>query len=283
MIIKPYHEGIEPDGVISGMPDTVYHATDGFISSSGLSVFNRSPAHYKYGAPKEKTRNMALGSALHCALLEPDIFKRDYMKLDGVKGRQAAAWKQAIKHRDEDYTLTEPESDYIALMQESVYAHQRASVILNTAKEKELSVFTQCPTTGVNVRVRIDILGGGSESGYAFDVKTTRDARDQAFSRSINDYRYHVQAALYMDAWEWETGEKLDGFKIVCVESDMPCSVMVYELDDIAIMLGRKAYQQDLINYAECLNTGNWGHYNDGTEDGLISLPEWVLRNELGE
>lgn len=282
-MIKQYQEKITPSGIIAGMPDTVYHATDGFISSSGLTVFNRSPAHYKFGKPKERTRNMEIGSALHTAVLEPEIYKNKYMTLEGVTARTAAAYKQAIKHRLGEFTLTQPEGDGIITMQQSVYAHKRASEILTSAKQKELSVFVECPITEVMVRIRIDILGGGIDDGYAVDLKTTRDARDQSFSRSVFDYRYHCQAALYMDAWEWATGEKLKGFKLLAIESELPHSIKVYNIDDISLMIGRRQYQADLINYAECLNKNDWPHYDDGTQDDYIALPEWVMRAELGE
>ena len=282
-MIKDYYDGIPHDGLIRNMPNDVYHATSGFISSSGLSLIARSPAHYKYAEPRQKTRALTLGSATHTAILEPEKFKDMYMVLNGVTTRTAAAYKQAIKHRDEELTLTQTEGDQITMMQQQVHSHPLAGKIIEQAAEFELSVFTKDPGTGVNVRIRPDIVGGGEFGGYLFDLKTTRDARDEPFSRSIYDYRYHVQAAFYMDMYEHATGEKLNGFKIVCVESAMPHSVVVYELDDISLSIGRKQYKKDLSLYAECLEKDVWSHYEGTDNDVLISLPEWVLRNELGE
>ena len=74
-MIKPYTPGMQitEPCYVTDMPADVYHAHDS-ISNTGLKLMMRSPAHYKYQERKESTRAMVLGSALHMACLEPDIF-----------------------------------------------------------------------------------------------------------------------------------------------------------------------------------------------------------------
>ena len=40
------------EGLISGMPNDVYHSVPDSISKSGLDLINRSPAHYFYAQKK---------------------------------------------------------------------------------------------------------------------------------------------------------------------------------------------------------------------------------------
>lgn len=269
MEIQEYYEGIEPKGFIAHMPDHVYHATEGFISSSGLKLVSRSPAHYFYAPAKEPSRNMVFGSATHAALLEPEKFKNEYMILS-VNDRRAAAWKQAIANRDENFTLTKPEGDHIQAIQQSLVMNSRAKEFIDSAIGKELSLFTTDPVTGVKVRVRFDLLGNGTLG----DIKTTKDARPEKFMWSISDYMYHQQMALYMDAYKWETGEELDKAVIIAIENEAPFTTEFLVMDDIALAIGRHEYRKNLNKYAECLESGIWSHYDGMGEERYISLPE---------
>jgi len=170
--------------------------------------------------------------------------------------------------------LTGSEADYVSGMQESVYAHPQARKALTQEGCTEASLFVADPVTGILVRVRFDLL---MESGDGYDLKKCQDARPDVFARSIYNYGYHTQAALYQDAYEWATGKQLNAFKIIAVEERMPHAVMVYKLDDTAIAEGRKAYREALNTYAQCVATGQWPAY-ECAENEIIGLPDWVVR-----
>lgn len=61
------------------LPNEEYHALDA-ISKSDLDKINRSPAHYKYAKenPTPPTPAMERGTAVHMAVLEPELFARSY-------------------------------------------------------------------------------------------------------------------------------------------------------------------------------------------------------------
>jgi exodeoxyribonuclease VIII len=266
---------IEAPMLVLGMPADKYHGftTGNCVSKSGLDKINRSPAHFKYAAPREQSRAMVIGSALHCALLEPDKFAAEYLLLRDVKVRTASEYKEAVKSwGDADYVLTGPESDTIIGMQQSLYADANVRRILTAPGHREASLFVQDPVTSVGVRCRYDIL---TKDGYIFDLKKTRDARPAAFVRSINEYRYHVQAALYSDAYEWAFGEPVKGFVNIAIEPELPHAVKVYRPDADAMAEGRRLYREDLKTYAECVKASHWPAYT--TEPEFIGLPAWVL------
>jgi exodeoxyribonuclease VIII len=159
-----------------------------------------------------------------------------------------------------------------------VLAHPAARAWLNKPGKAEASIFTTDPVTGVRVRVRPDWL---TDDGYIVDLKSSRDSSPGEFSRSIQNYRYHVQDALYSDAYEWATGKPCAGFVFIVVESDLPHNVQVYKLDDISRHIGRTQYRANLNTYADCLSSGQWPGYSAPTaEPELISLPDWAMRIE---
>jgi PDDEXK-like domain of unknown function (DUF3799) len=258
--------------ITTTMTNAEYHSAAG-ISKSGLDLIARSPAHYKYAPPKESTRAMEIGTAIHTALLEPDRFAEDYVLLRDVTDRRAAAYKDACKYHPSERVLTGSEADKVMGMSESVLGNIHAQAMLSHADaQKELSVITTDPETGVTVKARFDLLVGAK----SLDVKKTQDARSEAFAKSVANYRYHVQAAFYSDVFMWETGDKLEAFGFLVVEEEMPHASCIYVLDDEAMEYGRRLYRRDLNRYAECVNSGAWPSID--TAPQLLALPQWVYK-----
>jgi hypothetical protein len=276
-----YYEGmqVQPPMLVLNMPNEIYHAWPDGVSKSGLDLIARSPAHYAYREPRESTRNMEIGTAIHTALLEPERFKADYVLLREVTDRRSSAYKEATKAHPASNVLTGSEADYVSGMQEAVYAHPQARRALTQEGRTEASLFVNDPVTGVLVRVRFDLL---TESGEAYDIKKTQDARHEAFARSVYNYGYHTQDALYQDAYEWATGKTLACFKMIAVEDRLPHAVMVYRIDDTAVAEGRRVYREALDTYAQCVKSGNWPAY-ECADNEIIGLPEWVVRKMENE
>lgn len=260
--------------ITESMSNNAYHAAEG-ISKSGLALILRSPAHFRYPEPKEPTRAMVIGSALHAAILEPELFASQYMLLKDVKDRRASEYKQAVAVHGADFVLTGKEADYVAGMQESVRCHPYARQALLQPGRAELSVSSKDPVTGVVVRIRPDWL---PDSGPMLDLKTTLDARYDAVSRSVVNYTYHMQQAFYQDVWEWETGEKRP-FEFLFIEKAMPHACKTYRLDEEAIQEGRRMYRQALNLYAECLERDEWPAYD--AEPEYMSLPTWAIDTDI--
>lgn len=275
--IKTYEPDMPLEGLIIGVPNNVYHAAPDSISKSGLDLVNRSPAHYFFAEDKPSTRAMQLGTALHTAILEPELFASSYMLLRDVTDRRTSIYKEAVKIHGADNVLISTEADYVAGMQESVYSNEKAKQLIKNCEYKEISVFATCPRTGVNLRCRFD--GLSIKHNYAIDLKTTRDARPDEFSKAIYNYRYHVQDAFYRYVYFLATGIELDFFEFIAVESDIPHPTVPYRLDDISRSIGKAEYERNLDTAAECIKENTWPTYEN--TDDLISIPEWaILRHE---
>lgn len=267
-----YKEGmtIEAPCLIVGMPNDVYHATSA-ISKSGLDKINRSPAHYRYAAPMQPTRAMAMGSAIHAAVLEPEIFSHQYLLLRDVTDRRSSEYKQAIKSHDAEFVLTGSEAVKVKGMQDAIYSNTATAKLFEGAGWNELSVFAHDPETGALCKCRFDRL---TADMAAVDLKKTQDASERAFSRTMANYRYHVQAAFYTDVFKWATGIDLERFVFVATEEEFPHYTKPWRVADDSYLVGRDEYRNNLNLYAECAAAGEWP-LPDGSEE-FIFLPEWM-------
>ena len=79
------------NGIASRIPAAEYHASEG-LSISRLKELKRSPKHYQWALthPKE-SQPLTLGSAAHCAVLEPERFSNARWHAEHRKEPPAAA------------------------------------------------------------------------------------------------------------------------------------------------------------------------------------------------
>lgn len=256
---------------VTGMPNEDYHAYEG-ISKSGLDLIARSPAHYKYARRKEPSRAMVLGSAIHAAILEPELFASQYVMLEDAADRRCAEYRRAIKETPEEFVLVASEAELVLGMSEQAMLNDDLSSALSSEHYTELSAFVECPETGVLLRARFDLI---TADGLSIDLKKTRDARPEQFSKSVNEYRYHVQDALYSYVYELITGKPIKGFKFAAVEEQAPHTFKVYELDEFSKMAGNFFFKRDLDIYAQCVKSGVWPHFET---EGVLTLPAWAAK-----
>lgn len=254
-------------GFYEDMPNDSYHKSEG-VSKSGLDLIDRSPAHYKYPKPRKSTRNMEIGTAIHAAILEPVRFDKEYCIVDCDK-RTEKAYKAALAIHGSELTLTKPESVNVLGMREAVHNNHEAMQFLTLPGKAELSAFATDPETGITLRARYDWL---TDCGHSVDVKKTQDLRK--FGRSVSDYRYHVQEAVYRHVYKLITGDDLKAFYFLAVEEESPHSNKMFLMDDLAQEIGEHYFRKNLRQYAECINADKWPHKNI---DGVIDLPNWEI------
>lgn len=269
-MITEYINKASAGNIYTGMPESDYHRHHS-ISNSGLSLIAKSPAHYRCRDAFEPTRAMEIGTAIHCAILEPDRFAREYNVIE-CPDKRAKAWREAVQMYGSDSCLTPGEYADVIGMQAAVLENTVARNLVAEPQHTELSAFVHDPETSVLVRCRYDLVTAGA----LVDLKSCRDARASEFARSVWSYRYHVQNALYCDVWRWLYAESAPPFWFVAFESARPHTVACYTLDDDAIAEGRRAYRRDLNTYAECLASDCWPKYEP--ESHVLSLPAYAIR-----
>jgi PDDEXK-like uncharacterized protein DUF3799 len=122
----------------------------------------------------------------------------------------------------------------------------------------------------VNCKGRIDFATG---AGVIVDLKTCRSAAPEKFQRDSWGFKYHTQAAFYVDGYKAATGRELSCV-VVAVEAKPPYVVQVRPLDQELIDAGREEYRRLLDHRNLCLTTGNWPGYADG--EVALSIPPFA-------
>lgn len=249
-----------------------YQAAPG-VSRSMLSELRRSPAHLKayIDSPRpEPTPQMEFGTLVHHAILEPDDFlSRHCVTPDCDKRtKEYKAFKAELK--PDQVIVTADEKTKILKMIDAVrYCDFGKQLFADTTCE--VSIFTEDGR-----KARMDILP--QSMAFLADVKTTADASKAAFSKSLINYDYHMQAAFYLDSAAMHYGQAFDVFLFIAVEKEPPYAVAFYQLDAAGIDQGRKEYMALMERYRECVATSSWPGY--GEREQLISLPRWASNRE---
>lgn len=272
-------------GAHEGVPAETYHRGWDACSNSMLSVLHGStPAHLRHSLdnPSPPTEAMLIGTAAHVAILEPDLWPSLYVR--GVEGNRSTkavkdAWAE-LEARHPGATILKPAVfDACTLMQGSVWGHPTARLLLQASPQRELSVVWDDAASRV-VRCKARIDGTSAAAGALLDLKTTTDASRGSYERSLHNFGYHRQAAMYLSAAR-AVGIEAGDFVQIVVEKAPPYAVAVYRISDGAVAEGERQLARLLERYAECVREDRWPAYADGIEE--ISLPRWAwgqLENE---
>lgn len=273
MKVNEFKEGCDLSGYISGMPDDYYHSTEGFISKSSLSSLKESVFRFFNQSPRKPTKAMQIGTAIHCAILEPFKFADEYLLMPEVKAKTLKEYKDTVKANPDKAVINGKDADNIIGMIQAVLGNDAANQLLTGQGDNELSGFHTDADTGVKLRHRFDRL---TSDGCGVDLKKTQSVHPDELSKTIQKYGYDMQDALYSDGYEAITGRKLNQFYFVFVEESYPHQVAVVYLDDISKQVGRDKYRALLGDY--CYYQQNPESVNNNSGINMISLPEWALR-----
>lgn len=175
--------------------------------------------------------------------------------------------------------LPKQQYDQLMSMRDAVYAHPAARGLLILPGKAEQSVYWTDPETGVLCRCRPDFWA--MQARIIVDLKTCLDASPEGFSKSLYNWRYHVQDVMYREGCEAATGEQqqfvfLAVEKDACVVNYEAKGVAVYVLDDESRNAGLKEYRQSLATYAACSKSSQWPGYQDKVQ--IISIPAWGIK-----
>ncbi len=261
-----------------------YHAHQA-ISKSDLDAASRSGRHFldkKEGPPRASTAVFDFGTAFHAAVLPGEDFSQVAVRMPKlITSKATKAGKEFAKEHEGKIILNHSDSYALDQMMLSVSEHPAASGLLNgeLLGKSEQSFF--CKDTGdteLELKCRPDfMLDDGS---LIIDIKTTTDASPNGFKKSLANFRYHVQAAWYLEVVEKATGRRPEAFIFVAVEKQRPFSTGVYVADEECIRIGMEQAREDLMNIAKWKNTGIYPGYSSQAE--MISLPKWMLPREDG-
>lgn len=267
-------------GVYYDISNEDYHAGPG-VSKSQLDDIALNPAIYKWrkDAPvdTEKTAALEMGSALHCILLEPDEFDRRYVVAPSFNRRTNKGKEEEQEFLDDSSrmgmtVLDAEQGRKLLLMRDSAMAHHAARFFLETEGHCESSVYWTDSDTGELCRIRPDKYL--TNRPLIVDVK--KIAEMSRFARHIEEFRYHVQAAMYCEGF-YNCFHVHPQFAFIAVSETIDCGrypVRVFQLDEDDMSRGFDLFRQNLSTYHVCRLSDQWG----GVE--TICRPAWARKQE---
>lgn len=246
------------------------------VSQSQLRDLARSPMHYyakhvARTAPVEETAAMRFGSALHMAVLEPEDYAKRYVVQDWDARTTAGKARRDSVIASGATVLGSDDAETIRAMAAALRNDPLASIILSARSHTEHPIEWEDETTGILCKARPDAVVTLNGRTSIVDLKTTADASPESFAKSIADFGYAVQGAMYLDGWRAAVGPA-DSFTFIAVEKGAPYAIGVYELDADSIERGRAKRTELLDKLATCRAENKWPGY----APAMIGLPRWA-------
>ena len=253
-----------------------YFSRVGISATLLKSIIKQSPVH---AANRMRTfkpsPTMNLGTAVHCAILEPhryneliaiapDCDRRTKIgKAEHAAFVESAGNKTVIKYDQHESAIA---------MANAVDEHEHAtSLLVDTQREVELD-FT---FDGEQCKAKVDAVKGDN---VIIDIKTTVDASPDAFARQSASFFYQMQMAWYAKAIgsSWKTCKCY----VIAVENTAPFGVAVYRYDSDVLDNGWKLCCRAIRQWREYRETIAQNKtpqpYGDMVYD--IELPAWAER-----
>lgn len=253
---------MEP-GFYPDLSNAEYHKSKG-ISKTGLDYIAENPASYIWAlnAPvdHEKLKALDMGKALHCILLEPHVFDTEFVVAPDLNLRTNAGkdeWKEFQEENKDRTIITFDEDRQIKLMRESVMAHPTARWIFEQEGINEGSIYWIDDETGELCKCRPDRML--KDRPLIIDVKKV--AGMDRFESHAEEFRYHVQDAMYSEGYHEHFGGSWPDFMFLIVSSTISAgryAVDVVELPDDWKQAGAEKFRENLNTYHACKRDNDW-------------------------
>lgn len=232
------------------------------LSFSALKNFAVSPDQYvRYKLQKkESTPAMNFGSALHCAVLEPEIFPDKYGWIDYEQKPNPTA---DFRNTENKNWKAEKEAELIASgkkiisiddykklieMQEALYRNKESSKLLMALTETEKPL--EFKAFGFKWRGIMD--GKSDETKIILDLKKVTDANPERQKFAYFYELYHAQLAIYRAA------AGLDDYRCFNIFIDDNMQVGVIEYSEATLQKGLKHLKYLCTEFRRCIFEEAW-------------------------
>jgi exodeoxyribonuclease VIII len=254
--------------VIYDMPAADYFARPE-VSRSELVDILKSPAKYQHkkANPTPPTPAMQTGSLIHVVTLTPGDFEKEYLVSDETS-RRTKAWKADVEQAAIEGKECILRSDLKVALAIGATATDAFAHAFEGAMPEVVIIATHAETR-VRIKARLDIL----QDKFVADLKTTKDASEAGFAKSVGNFRYDIQAAFYGDVAGALAGVEHLPFLFACVETEAPYLTAEWDLTEDWIENGRASYEWALQLYKQYEAEG----YPTTLGKGTLTPKPWQL------
>lgn len=256
------------------------------ISFSQLKWMLRSEKHFWHNCilnpeyqPNADTDTLRFGRALHAALLEPSTFMSRYpiapdLPKNTKEGKEA--WFNFLIDGKKDFIKPAELFDCLGMaksLQNEVIDDGAGRVLPLSSVFKngqaEIELYWKDEETGLELKAKPDWVLGS----LVVDYKSTTDARQRAFTRSVAEYKYYMQAAFYIMGLKAVKDIDVKAFVFIAQEKDAPYVAAPHILCPESLDFGMRSVRECLRKAAKGLETGKWAGYT--TECFQIQIPDY--------
>ncbi len=262
------------------------------LSQSKLKDLKRSPKHFWANhlspnrTPMADTEAMRFGRAIHTCFFEPQEFQNTYVvapKVDRRTSLGKTMYNDFILQNANKTVISEDDLILIKNIKESILSKTTAKILLNdgalTNGLPEQELYWVDADTGIECKAKLDFLIEPCEqfpNGLIIDLKTTNNATDVEFAKSVYTFGYYNQVAFYCNAVKtiYKT-QDYPPFIFIPVEKSAPYECTFFASDEMMLKIGLQENTKLLNLYKSCLESNNWAGYEDKIQ--TIGLPSWVV------
>jgi hypothetical protein len=231
------------------------------------------------------TPAMLKGSALHYAVLQPELFEKLVMVFEGKRNTKEgkaefANLQQTLIENPDNIILSASDYDDVKRMRNSILNDSKARELLkNTIREQSgyvgfnlnflnLELEATCPEF-------FKIKADARKKGIIIDLKTTKAKDLRELQISIEEYHYDLQAYHYLRhaneiEFQNKTKIKYDEFWWIWVQNVEPFNTICYVLSDEDYKIGKHKWflAYDILKY----------YYEQGINNRTLPCPDWKLK-----
>ena len=258
-------------GLRTDVSNKDYHTSPELSRSTAFALNKTSPAHVKYSMdhPSPSTTPLVMGGCFHSAVLEPMKLEYEYgakpAKIDGkspLTNHYKAEFEHIANQNPGKRWLSQ--NDYNTCM-------EMAGAALDNPVLKDYMSDVDCITEGTGFfmeegaecKVRLDLFCPSAE--VIIDLKSTMDASERGFAKSVRQYGYDFQACWYLESLR-KLGYSPKQFIFVCVEKTPPYVTACYTLEAYDIARHREPMRRACKLWASCVSSDIWPGYSDGVK-----------------
>lgn len=250
-----------------------YHSDREYLSSSKLKLLLKDPAdfyrqHIQGNSVQLAGAHLDEGTAIHTALLEPELFESEIAVFSGWR-KQGDAYEQFCADNSDKLILSTPQKHRVDV---AVKAAQRRPELLELLKGGLPEHTCATELLGVPVKARADYIN--IDKGYILDLKTTRHpAGSDLFKLTVAEYYYQLSAALYCQVMYDQYRKLFDFYFGVYSKTDEQWDV--YKASSDTLVQGHAMTNKALITYKKCRETGIWAV--DALQKSALEFSEYEI------
>lgn len=252
------------------LSDVIYRAADGLANSDALMI-EHNPGDFLWSkdAPRNsaKSKTTDIGTALHCAILEPEKYK-EHIIVSEFKGRTAKGFEAEQLQNKDKVLLTKDEYDQVNLMAKSVMSHPSAKSIIEMQGDCESSVFVTDSKTGTSLKCRPD-KDLVESAGIIVDVKTTASIddwrSDKEWVNPLYKFNYGHGASFYTDVLEQHYNTRIESFVFLVIQNSValgryPVAVFQISRDELVDLGFWNRHRANITEFSRCQKENDWVH-----------------------